>query len=187
MKALLEFQLTGSFNLVKTTIAQVTDAEWRSRAYPKANVIGFTLWHSLRTLDWALCGVAAGEGELADEPEWRDVKPAGSMFGAGVPAQQADSIALAVARERAAEYEAALRERAMRWFRATRDEDFERVVDLKAPGLKARDHMQPAAWPEISDLSGIPLWQFLARPAVSHVRVHHGEVTAQLESLRSAR
>jgi hypothetical protein len=41
-------------------------------------------------------------------------------------------------------------------------------------------------WAEIQDLDGIPLWQFLARPSVSHIRVHYGEVQAQLEAVRTA-
>jgi hypothetical protein len=40
---------------------------------------------------------------------------------------------------------------------------------------------------EIGDLSGIPLWQLLARPAISHVRVQMGEVDALVGAVRHDR
>ncbi len=185
MKKLLEAQLAGSFNLLRGQIDSMTDGEWRSRAHPAANLLGFTTWHGLRTIDWAVCGVASGEGELADKSDWKDVKPPGSMFGAGVSREIADSIATTISRDRVREYEAALRERVLSWIGPLSDEDLERIVDLKAPHLAGADHLHPAAWEEVGDLDGLPLWQLLARPPVSHIRVHYGEVMAQLEILRS--
>src|SRR3989442_11155293 len=46
--------------------------------------------------------------------------------------------------------------------------------------------MEPEVGAELEHLDGIPKWQFLARPCVSHTRVHYGEVTTQLEVIRAA-
>jgi hypothetical protein len=186
LKPLLEFQMNGSFNVVKTTIDGMTDEEWTSRAYPKANVVGFTLWHCLRTIDWAVNGVAAGGDEMAEQPQWRDVKPDASYFGAGLSTEKADWVARTVGRRRAGEYLEALRAQSLGWLRSLPADDLNRIVDLQAHTDRKPDHMEPAVWAEIEDLNGIPLWQFLARPCVSHIRVHFGEVTAQLEALRAA-
>lgn len=40
-------------------------------------------------------------------------------------------------------------------------------------------------WHEVSDLHGLPAWQFMARPCVSHIRVHYGDVMGQLEAVRA--
>ena len=48
------------------------------------------------------------------------------------------------------------------------------------------EYMAPAVWAEVEDLHGKPGWQFLARPSMSHIRVHYGELTSQLETLRTA-
>ena len=176
--------MNGSFNVVKGAIDSTTDEEWTSRAYPKANVVGFTLWHCLRTIDWAVNCVAAGVDEMAEQPQWRDIKPAGTFFGAGLSIERADWVARTVGRHRAGEYLEALRTQSLGWLRSLPPDDLNRIVDLKTEGARKPDHMEPAVWAEIEDLNGIPLWQFLARPCVSHIRVHFGEVTAQLEALR---
>lgn len=186
MKPLLEFQLNGSFNVVKGTIDGMTDQEWTSRPYPKANMVGFTVWHCLRTIDWAVNCVGASGDEMAEQPQWRDLKPDATFFGAGLSREKADWVARTIGRSRAGEYLDALRTQSLGWLRALPPDDLNRVVDLKALRGGKPEHTEPAVWEEIADLDGIPLWQFLARPGVSHIRVHHGEVTAQLEALRAA-
>jgi hypothetical protein len=186
VKTVLEFQLNGSFKLLKETIEDVTDQEWGSRGFPTANQIGFTLWHCLRTIDWAINRVARGDLELTDRAGWHDLKPERGLFGAGVSKQTADAVASAVSPRRAAEYVEALQAKMQEWFRSLPSADLDGLVDLKEGGAGHPDYLAPAVWAEIQDLDGIPLWQFLARPSVSHIRVHYGEVQAQLEAVRTA-
>ncbi|HEY6924634.1 MAG TPA: DinB family protein [Steroidobacteraceae bacterium] len=185
MKTLLDFQLTGSFDLLEKATSGMTGEEWGSRAHASANLLGFTVWHSMRTIDWAVNGVAACTGELADLPKWSFVKPSGAMFGAGLSMEEADATALAVGHARMLSYADCLRQQVLSWFRSLPAEDLDRIIDLRAAGLATRDHLQPAAWHEVEDLDRIPLWKFLARPAVSHIRVHYGEVMAQLQCVRA--
>jgi hypothetical protein len=73
------------------------------------------------------------------------------------------------------------------WFESVGSDELVHPVDLKAANSGRPDYLAPAVWAEIEDLDGIPLWQFLARPSVSHIRVHFGEVTALLEAQRARR
>jgi hypothetical protein len=186
VKTLLQFQLNGSFNLVTEVLQDVTDEEWMARPFPGANLVGFIAWHCARTIDWAVNCALRGSPELADLPEWRDVRVTEAVFGAGAPRAAADSVARLVPRTRVLEYVNALRTQALSWFAAVAPEELSGAIDLKASHAERPEYMTPAVWAELQDLDGIPRWQFLARPCVSHIRVHYGEVSNQLEAIRAA-
>jgi hypothetical protein len=185
-KGLLQFQLTGSFGLLSEIADGATDAEWTSRAFPAANPIGFTVWHGARTIDWAVNCVMRGEPEMADNPEWNDLKVSGALFGAGVSREIAERVAREVTPTRVAEYVKALRTQVLAWLGEVDNEDLSAKVDLKERHSAKPEYMAPAVWAEVEDLHGKPGWQFLARPSMSHVRVHYGELRSQLETLRTA-
>jgi hypothetical protein len=183
-KPLLEFQLTGSFNLLDSLVNEISDQEWTWKVNRRTNMVGFTVWHCLRTIDWTINRVAARRNELVVRTEWRDVRPGGAFFGAGVTMESADRVACTVNRDRTRDYLSALKSETLAWLRETSDEDLDRLVDLNADDRDA-DHLQPAVWLEVKDLDRIPVWQLLARPAISHVRLHCGEVEAQLQAMRA--
>ena len=181
--ALLEFQLTGSFNLLESLVNEISDQEWTWRLNPTANMVGFTIWHCSRTIDWTINCVAARRSELVTRTEWRDMRPDGAFFGAGATMESADRVARAVGRDRTRDYLSALRTESLTWLRETSHADLDRLVDLKATDRHA-DHLQPAVWLVVKDLDRIPVWQLLAQPAISHIRQHCGEVEAQLQAVR---
>jgi len=185
-KGLLQFQVNGSFNLLGELADGVSDEEWRARSYPSANLIGFTVWHGARTIDWAVNCVMRGAPELADSNEWQDIRVPGAVFGAGASREAADAVALDVPRTRVSAYLDALRQGSIAWLAAVDNEDLSTAVDLKARHVAKPEYMQPHVWEELEDLNGLPGWQFLARPCVSHIRVHYGEATTQLAAVRSA-
>jgi hypothetical protein len=185
-KGLLQFQLNGSFGLLIEIAEGASDAEWTARSFPSANMVGFTVWHCARIIDWAVNCVMRGTPELADRPEWHDLKVVDAMFGAGTSREVADGVARDVPRTRVSAYIKALREEVVAWFAALPNDDLSGVVDLKARHVAKPEYMTPAVWAELKDLDGIPGWQFLARPSMAHIRVHYGEVRSQLEALRAA-
>jgi hypothetical protein len=185
VKGLLQFQLKGSFGLLTEIGDGASDAEWRSRSFSDANLVGFTVWHCARTIDWAVNRVMRDRLELADEAEWRDVNLADAVFGAGVSRETADKVAGTVPRTRVAAYIGALRDDVLGWLEDLPNENLSASVDLKKRSAARPDYMAPAVWAEVSDLDGIPGWQFLARPCMSHIRVHYGELTTQLAALRA--
>ncbi len=185
-KGLLQFQVNGSFKMLSEVAQGASDAEWTARPFPAANMIGFTIWHCARTIDWAVNCVMRGAPELADQAEWHDLRVADAMFGAGASREAADAVARDVPRTRVAAYIDALRQDTVAWLAAVSNEDLSPAVDLKARQVAKPEYMTPHVWEDIEDLDGIPGWQFLARPSASHIRVHYGEVTAQLGVLRAA-
>lgn len=79
----MQFQLNGSFKVLAELADGATDAEWVARSFPAANMVGFTVWHCARTIDWAVNCVMRGALELADRAEWQDLRVPNAMFGAG--------------------------------------------------------------------------------------------------------
>ena len=186
IKVLLQFQLNGSFNVLTEVLKGMTDEEWRSRSYPGANLVGFTVWHCARTIDWGVNCVLRGSPELADQVEWNDMRANGAAFGAGATKEAADGVARDVPRARVLEYVTALRAGALEWLAAVPPEQLAGPVDLRTSHAEKTEYMTTAVWEELENLDGIPTWQFLARPCVSHIRIHYGEITSQLEAIRAA-
>lgn len=184
-KGLLQFQMNGSFGLLTELADGVSDAEWRARSFATANLVGFTVWHCARTIDWAVNCVMRGAPELADQAQWQDLRVAQAMFGAGASREAADAVARDVPRNRVLAYLDALSQNVVAWLAAVPNDELSRPVDLKARHVSKTDYMTPPVWAELEDLDGIPGWQFLARPCVSHIRVHYGEATTQLGALRT--
>jgi hypothetical protein len=185
-RPLVQFQLKGTFGLLRELTNEATDEEWTSRPHPGANLIGFTVWHGARIVDWAVNCVLREREELADRPEWQDLKVPGGVFGAGVSRAVADQVAADVSRRRVAQYVDALSEDTMSWLAAAAAGELDGNTDLKALHAHKPEYMAPQVWEEIIHLDGIPKWQFAVRPAGNHIRVHYGEVSSQLESIRAA-
>jgi DinB superfamily len=182
----LQFQLNGSFSVLTQALEGMTDEEWQARPFRGANLIGFTAWHCARTVDWAVNCVLRASPELADLAEWRDVQVAGALFGAGASREAADSVPRAVTRVRVLEYLTALRAQTLEWLGAVQPDEWSGTVDLRASHAAKPQYTTPEVQAEIADLDGIPRWQFVSRPSISHIRVHSGEIASQLEAMRAA-
>src|SRR2546421_7530183 len=166
---ILRFQLAGSFAQVAERIEATTDAEWDGRALPGGSKVGFVLWHCVRTADWAVNCALAGRPEVADEPAWRDrLGVAEGLFGAGIPGAVADALPGRVDRQAVLAYLDAVQASCLEWLDAVPEADLERPVDLESGVAAKAAYRQPGVWAEIESLNGIPAWQLLARPAISH-------------------
>lgn len=164
---------------------ETSDAEWTSRPFAGANLTGFTAWHAARTIDWALNCVLRDRAELADGEAWADLRVRDAFFGAGASRETADRVAQTVPRQRVIDYLSAMQPDAMQWLDSTPEAWLEGSSDLKSKRSQDHGYCDEPVWSEINDLHGIPRWQFLARPCISHIRVHFGELTSQLEGLRA--
>ena len=143
------------------------------------------MWHAARSLDWVVNCVLRDRPELVEGAEWEDVRHPEAFFGAGATREAADNVARTVPRQRVIDYLSAMGPDALAWLDSTPQEWFDQPVDLMTARARERGYADDPVWPEIEDLHGIPRWQFLARPGISHLRVHYGEMTSQLESLRA--
>src|SRR6266480_7632927 len=97
-KDVLEMQLAGSFNLMRDRLTTVSDSEWVDREIPGTSLLGFTFWHTARTIDWGIHCAIQGVPEVADRPEWRQLRATELAYGAGIAAAEADSVAHSVNR-----------------------------------------------------------------------------------------
>jgi hypothetical protein len=181
----LRMLLDGSFNLVRTRMEELGDAEWDQRALPGTNKLGFILWHCARIVDWTAHSAIQGVPEVADRQPWRDLHPAGSGYGAGIPDALADTVTATVTRTEALAYLAEVRAELMPWFDRQTPQTLDAVPALKAHQQRTPGYLDAPVWAAVENLDGLTAWQLLARPCISHVRVHVGEYGVLLDVLRS--
>jgi hypothetical protein len=182
---LLEFQLNGSFNLLAERLEKTTDEEWVRRAIPGTNLVGFIIWHGVRTIDWAVHTAVRGVPEVAAGARWAGRLEQRFAYGSGITLEEADLAARGVGREVVREYLAEVRGAVMGWLRGVDDAELERVPAMKEQQRVDPHYLQPEVWAEVSSMEGIPAWQILARPSMSHIRVHAGEIDTLLQALRA--
>ena len=183
-RGILEMQLTGSFNLLDERIGQMTAEEWTARAIPSGSRLGFTLWHGARIIDWAVHCAIQGVPEVADRPEWKRLLASEAAYGAGITSDLADRVANTVGKEDVRGYLGAVRVAALGWLKGTTEADLDRVPDLHGHQQANPRYLEPQIWAEVSSLAGLPTWHVLARPPISHVRIHIGEVDLALQAVR---
>ena len=184
-KDILQMELTGSFNVLQERLETVSDAEWGARAIPEGNMLGFTLWHSARILDWGVHCAIQGIPEVAERPEWRRLLASEAAYGAGIPAELADRVARSVSREDVKGYLGAVRLSSLAWLKGVSDDDLDRAPDLYEHQKANPRYVEPPVWAEVSSLAGLPAWHILARPCIMHIRLHLGEINLTLQAVRS--
>jgi DinB family protein len=181
----LTMLVTGTFDRIAEFTNAAEEVAWAERVRPGTNPVGFTLWHCVRTADWAVqCGIR-GVDEVAARAEWSGRWPAAALFGAGVSETVALEIAQRVGPAEVAAYNEAVRAESLGWLATLDDATLDTKFDFRGNQERA-GYLQSAAWPEIADLDGLSLGQFLLRPAMGHVRVHIGEVGLLLQLARQS-
>ena len=173
---LLQLQLAGSFNWLRERLDMLSDVDWSARAISGTSMPGFTLWHGVRILDWGVHCAIQGVPEIADRPEWRHMRAAEFAYGAGITQEEADQVAQSVSRSQVRGYLEAVQLPALDWLKQLRDGDLDRVPEFEAHQAANPRYRTPPVWAEVSDFVGKPTWQILARPCISHIRVHAGEI-----------
>jgi hypothetical protein len=181
----LGLQLDASFNLIQGRLDVLSDEEWSARALPETSKPGFILWHAARILDWAIHSALQGAAEVADRPRWRDQFTPGALYGAGIPNAVADTLAESVDRGDVINYLNEVRPAVMDWFKHQTDATLDAKVQLRANQQYRSEYLEPSVWAEVASLDGLPAWQFLTRPCISHIRVHVGEFDVLLNVIRS--
>lgn len=170
-KEVLRMQLNGSFSQLRDRLESMTDEEWRTRGVPDTNKPGFILWHSVRIIDWGVHCAIQGIPDLA--------------YGAGITAGEAEQVPDLISREQVGAYLAALEPVALAWLDGRTDADLERQPDFESHQRVKPRYLTSQVWAEVSDFVGLPAWQILARPCISHIRVHMGEVDTLLQAIRA--
>jgi hypothetical protein len=178
----LRMQLTGSCSMVADA-ARESATDWERRAFPGSSRPGFALWHCARIIDWGVNAVVRDVPEIAEQPAWRDRVRYELGHGAGLSDELADEVARSVGPGDVAEYAEALRAEAGQWLDSIADADLDRPADVRRASARLPRYATPAAWEEVESLDGVPVWQVLARPCISHIRMHIGEIEVLRQAL----
>ena len=181
---ILEYQLVASCSLTAKH-AEQAQPYWQERAFAMASLPGFISWHCARIIDWGVHTVVRNVPELASQGDWRDRVRYEMGHGAGLSDAEADGIAGAVQAQDVISYARALRGSIAEWLGATDDADLDQVPDLHARNQEHPLYRTQDAWQEIKGLEGVPAWELLSRPCISHIRVHSGELETLTQLLRS--
>jgi len=182
----LEFQLNGSFNLLAERLEKTTDEEWTRRAIPGTSLVGFIIWHGVRTIDWAVHTAVRGVPEVAAAARWAGRLQQQHAYGSGITLEEADAAARGVGREVVRGYLEDVRGAVIGWLHGVGEAELDRVPAMKEQQRVDPHYLQPEVWAEVSSMEGVPAWQILSRPSMSHIRVHSGEIDALLQALRAA-
>jgi len=108
-----------------------------------------------------------------------------AAYGAGVSTEEAERVASTVHKDDVRQYLAAVRDASLTWLTNTQPADLDQVPDLLGHQEANRRYLDPPVWAEVSSLAGLPAWQILARPCISHIRVHGGEIDMALQVVRA--
>jgi hypothetical protein len=174
---LVEAQLSRIGEILRTLSAQVDVAASRTRAFPGTNLIGYTLWHLARTVDWAVNTMIRGTPEVAFDFDFKGpADPRASQIGFGIQLHEADAIAGSTTPAEVARYCDLVLADVTEWLRGDPDLSFiPKTSDHQPdhPGYRTDFYLEEA---RSYEEGGWTAMKILAFPAIAHVRGHFGEI-----------
>ncbi|HEX7737224.1 MAG TPA: DinB family protein [Ktedonobacteraceae bacterium] len=184
---LIQTQLNGIHQLFHECADDLTEAEWTKPVLLQTNLLGFTLWHMVRTRDWAVQTAIRGVPEvIADErwAGWSGLAHAG--IGAGISLNQAKEIAHLASRTDVLAYADTVHSTIGNWLSRLSDDDLDTVPEMEAHMATYSAYQQPDFRAEIAGLFGQPIWRLLSGPCSGHQREHLGELNLLKQILRGS-
>ena len=174
---LIQAQLNGVHQLFHACADDLTETEWTACALPKTNLLGFTLWHMVRTRDWAVQTAIRGVPEVSADERWAGWSgPSLAGIGVGLTIEQAGEVACLVSRTDVLTYADAVHSTIQRWLSGLSDGDLDTVPEMEAHMASYKAYQHPGFRAEIADLLGKPIWRLLSGPCSGHMREHLGEL-----------
>jgi len=113
--------------------------------------------------------------------------PGRFRFGAGVSSKVALEVAAIFSPDTIKENLESVKVETLGWLSEQTDDTLDRVPNFRQNIERVEGYTAPEVWAEIASLEGIPAWQILARPCISHIRAHIGEVETVLQSVSGHR
>jgi hypothetical protein len=169
-------------------IADVSDAEWRTRAAPNTNLIGFIYWHIARNQDAAVQTLIRGEPEVITRETWAFMSglSAGGNdgIGTGIPLAQADAIALAITRDGMQAYSAAVFAMTCEWLDTLTDDELDHRPDCLAH-IATLPAYQTSFWHRIAEAFATKsIAEILGYYCIAHPYQHLAEIGLLTQLLR---
>lgn len=143
---------------------------------PGTSPIGLTLWHIPRTQDWLVNTSIRGVAETADR--FRDGLPDPERFGfgTGLTPEEARAAAAAIVPARLAAYAADVGSDLEAWLGSLDEAELDVVPPFGLRQAARAAYVTPAALEEIEGLDGLTTGALLARPGLTHLLCHLGEL-----------
>jgi hypothetical protein len=169
-------------------IVDVSDAEWRTRAAPNTNLIGFIYWHVARVQDVFVQTLIRGEPELITREPWARMSglSAGGNdgVGTGISLAQADAIALATTRDSLQSYSAAVFAMTCDWLETLTDDELDHRPDCRAK-IAAIPAYQTSYWHQIAQaFAAKSIAEILGYYCIGHPYQHLAEIGLLTQLLR---
>lgn len=173
----LAAQIARVGDIVRDLSQRVDVPTSRARAFPGTNLIGFTLWHVARTVDWAINTMVRGTNEVAFDFGFEGPADArASQIGFGIALEEADAIAEATSPAQVAAYMELVVADAVGWLQTK--PDMSEQPDVVAhqpsfPGYRTSSYLEEVRSYEEARATTVLM---LAGPVVGHARGHLGEI-----------
>src|SRR5882724_2139691 len=164
---LIQVQLNGIHQILHEYVDDLTETEWTTYAYPRANLLGFTCWHLVRTQDWAVQTAIRGIPEVIMDERWSSwSEQALAGMGAGLSLEQANGIAHLVSRTDALAYADIVHSTIQDWLSRLSNDDLDTVPEMEAHMAAYPAYQYPGFQAEIAHLLGQPIWRLLSGPCI---------------------
>lgn len=190
--------LQKQFNMLNAQLHSVlnglSDDEWTKRGVPRQNLIAYTCWHAVRTIDAEVHVVVRGVPEVASSERWVSHQAIGRPgVGVGDSLEEADAVGMQLSRKELLDYADAVRSSVHLWLKTIDDDELDMVPDLQARLAAAHSIYRTGAHaevfpvaPDLSALPDKPAWLILLVPCIAHVWQHIGEIEIQREAIRAS-
>jgi hypothetical protein len=185
--AFIEKQISNIHAIYRTTIADLTETEWRARLAPNQNRLGYIAWHIPRTQDSMVQLWIRGVPEVWHGPrwtEWHALRPLG--LGIGISLAEADMIPEQIDREATLAYADAVHDEIVAWLRSTDAAALDPLIDVTARLAPFPEYQTAGFLSEMASLMEQPVWGRIMRPCIGHVHRHLGELETSKALLRLA-
>jgi len=184
---LIQAQLNGVHQLFLACVDDLTETEWLTCAFPKANLPGFTLWHMVRTRDWAVQTAIRGVPEVIAGERWTGWSGlAMAGIGAGFTLEQANKVGRSISRADVLAYADSVHSAIQSWLSSLRNDELDTIPNMEAHMASYTAYQHPGFRAEIADLLGQPMWRLLSGPCSGHMREHLGELDVLKQVMRAA-
>jgi hypothetical protein len=169
----------------------VTPELMTASAGPRANPVGFLMWHMARSQDWAVHTAIRGMPEVAWGSPWSGMPGISTPgIGTGFSPAAAQELASRLDLADLIGYADAVNSAAVSWVRGLRETDLDEIPDVAAhdkgipayqtSGFLAEMDSGPEHDQAVGDVGGQPVWLFLTSVSVTHLHRHLGELDLTL-------
>jgi hypothetical protein len=172
----------------------LTPGELTARPLAGVNPLGFTVWHMVRSQDWAVNTAIRDVPEVITRPRWSGSALSIPGIGTGFSVDEAQMVAVAIDVQSVLAYADEVHAEAAAWLRTSDESMLDAIPDAtghdarfpeyQTPGFRAEMDSGPEHDDAVGRKGGLPAWVFLTSVSVTHLHRHLGELDLVKDLLR---